>query len=231
VADTLLKITAPTTEMSAIDLVENLSAGTPPSNRGRLWYDYCGGDPDISITDEDGDTKTILWDGKSRAEDTTYNANLTLASTYKLYFYDTGLYIYSSTDGQMDIVADTKLKITAPTTEFSGDISMGTDKIYFYDTGVYIYSSADSTLDLYSDSDIIIDAHDSLGSLYLKVNGTTIATAEAGTWAFGANGAGKDVYFYSDTSGDNIQFDSSEKEMIYTDCDRRMKSGTADIWE
>ena len=35
--------------------------------------------------------------------------------TNKLYYRDDGLYIYSSADGQLDIVADTTAKIAAPT--------------------------------------------------------------------------------------------------------------------
>ena len=35
----------------------------------------------------------------------------------KHYYRDTGLYIYSSTDGQLDVIADTTFKATAPTCE------------------------------------------------------------------------------------------------------------------
>jgi hypothetical protein len=46
-------------------------------------------------------------------------------STEKLYFRDTGLYINSSTDGQLDIVADTEIQIAATTIDINGaaDIS------------------------------------------------------------------------------------------------------------
>ena len=46
-------------------------------------------------------------------------------STEKLYFRDTGLYINSSTDGQLDIVADTEVQIAATTIDINGaaDIS------------------------------------------------------------------------------------------------------------
>ena len=43
----------------------------------------------------------------------TDGTGLTLNSTNKLLFRDTGLYINSSTDGQLDIVADTEIQIAA----------------------------------------------------------------------------------------------------------------------
>jgi len=42
-----------------------------------------------------------------------------LTITNKEYFRDDGLYIYSSTDGQLDIIADTTAKIGAPTVEIN----------------------------------------------------------------------------------------------------------------
>ena len=43
--------------------------------------------------------------------------NLTIASTGQVRFRDTGLYIYSSADGQLDAIADTKLNLQAPTVD------------------------------------------------------------------------------------------------------------------
>lgn len=40
---------------------------------------------------------------------------VTMATTNKIQFHDTGLYIYASTNGQLDVVADTVLTLTAPT--------------------------------------------------------------------------------------------------------------------
>ena len=64
-----------------------------------------------------------------------------LTITNKQYFRDDGLYIYSSTDGQLDIIADTTAKITAPTCELEGAITLdGTTTI---DTGHYMAFSND----------------------------------------------------------------------------------------
>lgn len=50
-----------------------------------------------------------------------------IESDDRLEFYDDGLYIASSTDGQLDIVADTTLTITAPTITIVGDIGLTGD--------------------------------------------------------------------------------------------------------
>jgi len=42
-----------------------------------------------------------------------------LTITNKQYWRDDGLYIYSSTDGQLDVVADTTFKVAAPTVDLS----------------------------------------------------------------------------------------------------------------
>jgi hypothetical protein len=54
----------------------------------------------------------------------TDGTGLTLNSTNKLLFRDTGLYINSSTDGQLDIVADTEVQIAATTIDINGAIAM-----------------------------------------------------------------------------------------------------------
>ena len=47
-----------------------------------------------------------------------------LTITNKLFFRDDGLYVYSSADGQLDIIADTTAKVTAPTCELEGAITL-----------------------------------------------------------------------------------------------------------
>ena len=54
----------------------------------------------------------------------TDGTGLTLNSTNKLLFRDTGLYIYSSTDGQLDLVADTEIQIAATTIDINGAIAL-----------------------------------------------------------------------------------------------------------
>jgi len=67
-----------------------------------------GADSDTTLTHSDG-------------------TGLTLNSTNKLLFRDTGLYINSSTDGQLDLVADTEIQIAATTIDINGNVEISGD--------------------------------------------------------------------------------------------------------
>jgi hypothetical protein len=54
----------------------------------------------------------------------TDGTGLTLNSANKLTFRDTALYLNSSTDGQLDIVADTEVQIAATTVDINGDVDI-----------------------------------------------------------------------------------------------------------
>ena len=54
----------------------------------------------------------------------TDGTGLTLNSTNKLLFRDSALYINSSTDGQLDIVADTEIQIAATTIDINGAVAL-----------------------------------------------------------------------------------------------------------
>ena len=54
------------------------------------------------------------------SDDTDIKENLRIKTNKKIQFRDTGLYLQSSTDGQLDMVADTKIKINAPDSEMVG---------------------------------------------------------------------------------------------------------------
>jgi len=78
---------------------------------------------------------TVTFDGESNdgvlkwMEDEDYfefSDDILIASTEKLQFRDTAIYINSSTDGQLDLVADTLVQIATPafTVDASGDITL-----------------------------------------------------------------------------------------------------------
>lgn len=97
-----------------------------------------------------------------------------------LQFRDGALSINSSTDGQLDIVADTQLEITAPTVEFNTDsqvLAFGADGdvtlthvadtalrfnttmgLQFRDSGLSIASTTDGQLDINADTELAITA-------------------------------------------------------------------------
>jgi cytoskeletal protein CcmA (bactofilin family) len=76
---------------------------------------------------------TITFDGESNdgvmkwMEDEDYfefSDDILIASTEKLQFRDTAIYINSSTDGQLDIVADTEVQIATTTVDINGAVDI-----------------------------------------------------------------------------------------------------------
>ena len=76
---------------------------------------------------------TVTFDGESNdgvlkwMEDEDYfefSDDILIATTEKLQFRDTGLYINSSADGQLDLVADTEIQIAATTVDINGNVDV-----------------------------------------------------------------------------------------------------------
>ena len=76
---------------------------------------------------------TVTFDGESNdgvfkwMEDEDYfefSDDLLVASTEKLQFRDTAIYINSSADGQLDLVADTEIQIAATTIDMNGNVDV-----------------------------------------------------------------------------------------------------------
>ena len=78
---------------------------------------------DIALTfDGESNDGIVTW-----MEDEDYfqfSDDLLLATTEKLQFRDTAIYINSSTDGQLDIVADTEVQIAATTIDINGAVDI-----------------------------------------------------------------------------------------------------------
>ena len=102
----------------------------------------------------------------------TDGTGLTLNSTNKLLFRDTGLYINSSTDGQLDIVADTEIQIAATTIDINGAIAM--DGAITGATNITLTGELDAaTLDISGDADI----DGTLEADAITVNGSALASS------------------------------------------------------
>ena len=139
---------------------------------------------DITIT-FDGETN----DGELKwMEDEDYfefSDDILIASTEKLQFRDTAIYINSSTDGQLDLVADTEIQLAATTIDINGNVDVsGTltvaGALNFGDANITNVGSialdtitndgTDITLD--SSGDIILDADGA--NVTIKDDGTSI---------------------------------------------------------
>jgi hypothetical protein len=77
---------------------------------------------DITLTfDAESADGVLTW-----MEDEDYfkfSDDLLMNSTERINFYDTAIYIYSSTDGQLDLVADTEIQIAATTIDINGAVA------------------------------------------------------------------------------------------------------------
>jgi hypothetical protein len=150
-----------------------------------------------AITIGDGTSGTdiaVTFDGESAdgiltwMEDEDYfqfSDDLLLATTEKLQFRDTAIYINSSTDGQLDLVADTEIQIAATTVDINGNVDVsGTltvgGALDFSDANITNIGSialdtitndgTDITLD--SSGDIVLDAGGA--NVTIKDDGTSI---------------------------------------------------------
>ena len=127
-ADTTLQITAPTVDINAsseVNISEALKVKGPFTLGGdqneftisessdNITFRNTINDKDIifNINDNNNDTEVMRLVGADSV--------LRMKDDKKIEFRDTGLYINSSADGQLDIDADTTLQITAPTVDIN----------------------------------------------------------------------------------------------------------------
>ena len=82
-----------------------------------------GVDTDISVTFNANTSDGVLtW-----MEDEDYfqfSDDLLISTTEKIQFRDTAIYIHSSADGQLDLVADTEIQIAATTIDVNGNLDV-----------------------------------------------------------------------------------------------------------
>ena len=78
---------------------------------------------DITVTfDGESNDGILLW--KEDEDYFEFSDDILIASTEKLQFRDTAIYINSSADGQLDLVADTEIQIAATTIDMNGAVDI-----------------------------------------------------------------------------------------------------------
>ena len=126
---------------------------------------------DITIT-FDGETNDGVLKWMEDEDYFEFSDDILVASTEKLQLRDTGIYLYSSTDGQLDAIADGEVAITSPIVDIDASTGISldganlnstwtvntTNKIQWRDSGLYINSSTDGQLDIVADSEVQIAA-------------------------------------------------------------------------
>ena len=82
-----------------------------------------GADTDIAIT-FDGNTSDGVLTWMEDEDYFQFSDDILLLTTEKLQFRDTAIYIHSSADGQLDLVADTEIQIAATTVDINGNVDV-----------------------------------------------------------------------------------------------------------
>ena len=129
--------------------------------------------------------------------------NFTIPTTAKIQFRDTGLFINSSANGQLDVDADTELELTAPTVDIDASTTLTVDTAVF---------SIDGT----DDSNLTVTASGKDLDLAVAGGGTQeLRLASAGTGAaaihLNASAGGIDI-----DSADMIDIDAADEITIDT---------------
>ena len=163
---------------------------------------------DITIT-FDGETSDGVLKWMEDEDYFEFSDDILVASTEKLQFRDTAIYINSSTDGQLDLVADTEIQIAATTVDINGNVDIsGTltvgGALDFSDASITnvgslqldsIAGDADSNTSItFSGSDVIT----------MATGGTTALTIDASqnvTVAGDLTVSGDDITLATNTSG------------------------------
>ena len=151
-------VTLPASKVANLDTNNNLTIGA-----GSAGVDY-------TLTFDGADSDGVItW-----MEDEDYfkfSDDILINSTEKIQFYDTGLYIYSSTDGQLDIVADTEVQIAATTIDINGAVAL--NGAITGATNITLSGELDAaTLDISGNADI----DGTLEADAITINGTAIGS-------------------------------------------------------
>ena len=78
---------------------------------------------DITIT-FDGETNDGVLKWMEDEDYFEFSDDILIASTEKLQFRETAIYIHSSADGQLDLIADTEIQIAATTVDINGNVDI-----------------------------------------------------------------------------------------------------------
>ena len=137
---------------------------------------------DIAIT-FDGETSDGVLKWMEDEDYFEFSDDILVASTEKVQFRDTAIFINSSTDGQLDLVADTEIQLAATTIDINGNVDVsGTLTV----GGALDFSDANITnigsiaLDTITNdgTDITLD---SSGDIILDADGADVTLKDAGT--------------------------------------------------
>jgi cytoskeletal protein CcmA (bactofilin family) len=140
---------------------------------------------------------------------TTGATDIDVDGAQKVQFRDAAIYINSSVDGQLDIVADTEIQIAATTIDINGAIVA---------SGEISAASLDISGDVDIDGTLNVDAIDIDGAVQLD-----------NTLTVGVDDTGYDVKFYGATGGAYMLWDESADDLILAGAGGLVVAGNVDF--
>ena len=140
---------------------------------------------------------------------TTGSTDIDVAAAQKVQFRDAAIYINSSVDGQLDIVADTEIQIAATTIDINGAIVA---------SGDISAASLDISGNVDIDGVLNVDAIDIDGAVQLDA-----------TLTVGVDDTGYDVKFYGATGGAYMLWDQSADDLILAGAGGLVVAGNVDF--
>ena len=208
---TLTFSTAPP-NTSAIEIVHGQAASTyAPGNNSIAYENLLTSDIDTDLSSVSGSDDTLASakaiktyvDAQVDTVDTLAevlgNGNTT-TTTQKINFRDSGIYLNSSTDGQLDIVADGEVQIAATTIDINGAVAL--NGAITGATNITLSGELDAaTLDISGNADI--DGITNLDQTQID-----------GSLSVGQNDTGFDVQFFGATSGAYVLWDESADKFL-----------------
>ena len=155
---------------------------------------------DITIT-FDGETNDGVFKWMEDEDYFEFSDDILIATTEKLQFRDTAIYINSSADGQLDLVADTEIQIAATTVDMNGNVDIsGTLAVAGVLTGASLDISGDIDVDGTSNLDIVdIDGAVNMATTALV---TGVLTTTATQVATGGITSGSNIVSDTDSTDD-----------------------------
>ena len=165
-----------------------------------------GADTDVSLTfDANSADGVITW-----MEDEDYfqfSDDILMSTTERINLRDDAIYIYSSADGQLDLVADTEIQIAATTIDINGAVAL--NGAITGATNITLSGELDAaTLDISGNADIDgttnLDAVDIDGAVQLDA-----------TFTVGVDDTGYDVKFFGATASAYMLWDASADDLVF----------------
>ena len=135
-----------------------------------------------------------------------FSDDILMSTTERINLRDTAIYIYSSADGQLDLVADTEIQIAATTIDINGAVAL--NGAITGATDITLSGELDAaTLDISGNADIDgttnLDAVDIDGAVQID-----------GTVTVGVDDTGYDVKFFGATASAYMLWDASADDLV-----------------